>query len=212
MENTLVNQNFEVSIQNMRGILPKLSFGLLIGTYIVSALIMAIFHSLKAPNFWFGLAAVLIAFAIQAGRGTLAFFFQLNPLRLLTKFSFGAVAATILLFLSLVEAFLVLKNYNVSWLVSVGTLMLIGWVIEIMLMRETLFATQLELFRNKEQWEELRSFYIARRELKLIIKGQSVQHQIIQPIARELPEVLPNEEEKKPEAKSDDENLLLGNV
>lgn len=211
MENTLINKNFQVSIQNMRSILPKLSFGLLIGTYLISALIMAIFHSLNAPNFWFGLAAILIAIAIQAGRGTLAFFFQLNPLRLLTKFSFGAVGTTALLFLSLVEAYLVLKNYDVSWLVSVGTLMLIGWVIEIMLMRETLFATQLELFRNKGQWEELRNFYIARKELKQIIKGlPNIQPQATVEV-KETPIHEPDEN-NIPSASSDNQNALPGNV
>jgi hypothetical protein len=78
-------------------------------------------------------------------------------------------------------------------------------------MRETLFATQLELYRNKEQWEELRNFYIARRELKQIIKG----------VPRILPEILVEikevstptrqpDEEDKPTANA--ENALLGNV
>ena len=40
MENTLVNPDFERAIRQLRRMLPMLSFGLLIGTYLVSALIM----------------------------------------------------------------------------------------------------------------------------------------------------------------------------
>lgn len=108
MENLLINEDFGRSIKRMRSILPKLSFGLLISTYLISAIIMGIFHAQNAPNIGFMIAAFLVPLAIQAGRGTLVFFFQLNPAQILGKDSFGIIAASALLILSLVEAYLVL--------------------------------------------------------------------------------------------------------
>ncbi len=171
MENSLVNRDFERIIRQMRRILPMLSFSLLIGTYLVSALIMGIFHAETAPNQGFKVAAFLVPLAIQAGRGTLVFFFQLNPAHLQSRFSFGIIAATILLLLSLCEALFVMLPYGISWTISVSTLMLIGWVIEIMILRETTFATQMELYQNQAQWQELKNFYIARNEFEKFIKG-----------------------------------------
>jgi hypothetical protein len=171
MENSLVNRDFERLIRQMRRILPMLSFGLLIGTYLVSALIMGIFHAETAPNLGFKIAAFLVPLAIQAGRGTLVFFFQLNPAHLQSRFSFGILAATVLLILSFCEALFVMLPYGISWTISVSTLMLIGWVIEIMILRETTFATQMELYQNQAQWQELKNFYVARHEFEQFIKG-----------------------------------------
>lgn len=161
MENTLINQDFERSIKRLRQILPKLAFGLLIGTYLTSAMIMGLFHAQNAPGLGFKIAAFLVPLAIQAGRGTLVFFFQLNPLRLQSRFSFGILAATVLLVLSMVEAFLVMYPYGLSWTVSVLTLMIIGWLIEVMILQEITFATKLELFQNQQEWEKLTKFYNA---------------------------------------------------
>ena len=135
------NTDFIKSIERLRSILPKLSFGLLIATYLISAIIMGIFHSINAPNIDFTIAVFLVPLAIQAGRGTLVFFFQLNPAQIQSKYSFGIIAATALLLLSLVEAILVLLPFGYSWIISVSTLMLIGWIIEIMILRETIFTT-----------------------------------------------------------------------
>jgi hypothetical protein len=164
MQNTLVNRDFERAVKQLRRILPRLSFGLLIGTYLISALIMGIFHAQNAPHIGFQIAAFLVPLAIQAGRGTLVFFFQLTPARIQSRFSMGIIAATALLLLSLWEAYLVMHTYGLSWTVSVSTLMLIGWVIEIMILKETMFATQMALYQNKEQWRELHDFYVARND------------------------------------------------
>ncbi len=126
---------------------------------------MGIFYAQKAPNIGFMVAAFLVPLAIQMGRGTLVFFFQLNPAHIQGKLSFGIIAATVLLILSIIEAYLVLSPYGISWVVSVATLMLIGWVIEVMILKETIFATQIQLFQNKEKWEEIKHFYIAKSEL-----------------------------------------------
>lgn len=166
MESTLINQDFDRSIKRLRQLLPKLAFGLLIGTYFTSAIIMGLFHAQNAPGLGFKIAAFLVPLAIQAGRGTLVFFFQLNPLRLQSRLSFGIVAATVLLALSMVEAFLVMYPYGLSWTVSVLTLMIIGWLIEVMILQEITFATKLELFQNQEQWEKLMKFYGAVEEIE----------------------------------------------
>lgn len=200
MENSLVNQDFERAIKQMRRILPILSFGLLIGTYLISALIMGIFHAESASTIGFKIAAFLVPLAIQAGRGTLVFFFQLNPAHLQRRFSFGIVAATALLLLSLIEAVSVMLPYGVSWTISVSTLMLIGWVIEIMILRETAFATQMELYRNKEQWQELKAFYEAREEItRLSESASTIQEKQESPNKQEV--VIPSTK-----------GALLGNV
>ncbi|WP_367389049.1 hypothetical protein [Lewinella sp. LCG006] len=165
MNNILINQDFENAIKRLRAILPKLSFALLIATYLISALIMGIFHAQNATDVGMKIAAFLIPLAIQTGRGTLVFFFQLNPARLQDQISIGIIAATVLLLLSLWEAWLVMSVYGLAWTVSVGTLMIIGWVIEVMILKETLFTTQMQLYQNKAQWQELQEFYLARAEL-----------------------------------------------
>ena len=164
--NIIINKDFQSSILRLRKILPVITFGLLIGTYLISAIIMGIFHAQNANGLGFIIAAFLVPLAIQLGRGTLVFFFQLNPAHIQGKYSFGIIAATVLLFLSLIEAYLVLANYGLSWIISVATLLTIGWIIEIMILKETIFATQIELYQDKDKWNELKSFYIARAELE----------------------------------------------
>ena len=206
--NTLINDDFSRSVKRLRSILPKLSFGLLIATYLISAIIMGIFHAQNAPNIGFIIAAFLVPLAIQTGRGTLVFFFQLNPAHIQGRFSFGIIAATVLLLLSIAEACLVLYPYGISWIVSVCTLMIIGWVIEIMILRETIFSTQMELFQDQERWQQVRQFYTAKNDLNNFIKeiGSEQSEEI-----KSLPE---SSEEEKELAKllSELKGLLEGNA
>ena len=197
--NTLINDDFSRSVKRLRSILPKLSFGLLIATYLISAIIMGIFHAQNAPNIGFIIAAFLVPLAIQTGRGTLVFFFQLNPAHIQGRFSFGIIAATVLLLLSIAEACLVLYPYGISWVVSVCTLMLIGWVIEIMILRETIFSTQMELFQDQERWQQVRQFYTAKNDLNNFIKGiGSEQSEEIKSLPQpEAEQPAPSEEEKE---------------
>lgn len=198
MQNILINDDFEKSIKRLRSILPVLSFSLLIITYLISAVIMGIFHAQNAPNWGFTIAAFLVPLAIQAGRGTLVFFFQLNPAHIQGRLSFGIIAATILLVLSLIEAYLVMAPYGLSWIISVCTLMIIGWVIEVMILKETIFATQIELFQDKERWHEVQRFYVAQTELQKFIRDinsgkVSALPQSEQRIEAQLPQSLPVE-------------------
>lgn len=215
MHNTIVNRDFERAVKQLRRILPKLSFGLLIGTYLISALIMGIFHAENAPNTGFKIAAFLVPLAIQAGRGTLVFFFQLNPARIQSRFSMGIVAATILLGLSLWEAWLVMSPYGASWTVSVSTLMLIGWVIEIMILKETMFATQMELYQNKAQWQELHQFYVARNDFEQFMDDLYEGKRPLVPghIPAALPEAEHQEKEANPSTAEvkEEEKVVEGN-
>ena len=198
--NTLINDDFSRSIKRLRSILPKLSFGLLIATYLISAIIMGIFHTQNAPNIGFTIAAFLVPLAIQTGRGTLVFFFQLNPAHIQGRFSFGIIAATVLLLLSIAEACLVLYPFGVSWIVSVCTLMLIGWVIEIMILRETIFSTQMELFQDQERWRQVRQFYTAKNDLNNFIKGIGTEQD-------EEIKSLPEPKEEPPESSEEEKEL-----
>jgi hypothetical protein len=171
MENTLINQDFERSIKRLRQILPKLAFGLLIGTYLISAIIMGFFHAKNAPELGFKIAAFCVPLVIQAGRGTLVFFFQLNPSKKRRKFSFGILAATLLLILSMVEAFLVMYPYGLSWTVSVLTLMIIGWLIEVMILEEISFATKLELSQSQSELERLVQCYGSLENVEAILRA-----------------------------------------
>lgn len=206
MQNMLINDDFRKSIKRLRSVLPVLSFGLLISTYLISAIIMGIFHAQNAPNIGFLIAAYLVPLAIQTGRGTLVFFFQLNPAHIQGKYSFGIIAATALLILSLVEAYLVLNPHGFSWIISVSTLMLIGWVVEIMILKETIFATQIELFQDKAMWQEVRGFYIARTEMQQFLEGLDNGKVPALPIAEEEAS---EPEEEKAEALPPPENKAL---
>jgi hypothetical protein len=213
--NTLINDDFSRSIKRLRSILPKLSFGLLIATYLISAIIMGIFHTQNASNIGFTIAAFLVPLAIQAGRGTLVFFFQLNPAHIQGRFSFGIIAATVLLLLSIAEACLVLYPFGISWIVSVCTLMLIGWVIEIMILRETIFSTQMELFQDQERWQQVRQFYTAKNDLNNFIKGIGTeQGEEIKSLPAPKEEQSEHYEEEKELAKllSELKGLLEGNA
>ncbi|MEN0005744.1 MAG: hypothetical protein AAF798_16470, partial [Bacteroidota bacterium] len=171
MSQHIINQDFLKAIKRLRRILPTLSFGLLISTYLISAVIMGIFHTQKAENIGFIIAVFLVSLAIQIGRGTLVFFFQLNPGRIQKRFSLGFIAASVLLIFSLLEAYFVLHPYGYSWLISVSTLMIVGWIIEIMILKETVFATQMELYNNPAALEELMTFYRTRSKMIEMVNG-----------------------------------------
>lgn len=127
---------------------------------------MVIPHVQAKEGALFIVGSILIHLAIQAGRGTLVFFFQLNPARYQSRFSMAVIAATLLLGLSMWNAYIVFEPFGWSWVIPVNTLMLIGWIIEIMILRETMFATNMELYQNKSQWEELKTFYVAKAQFQ----------------------------------------------
>lgn len=164
MEQSLANAPFTQSIKTLRHTLPRLAFGLLIVTYIISAVIMGMFHAQEAKTTGFMISAFAVPFVIQAGRGTLVFFFQLNPMKVRMKQHFGVIAATLLLVLSLVEASFIMWPQGIAWTVSVATLMIIGWIIEIMILKEVQWSTEMEFFNDPQQVRKLKAYYLARQE------------------------------------------------
>lgn len=84
--------------------------------------------------------------------------------------------------------------------------MLIGYIIEIMILKETIFATQIELFQNQDRWHEVKNFYLAINELQQFI-GKIREGEV--PL---LPSPVENEVEEVSETASppeDDKTLLL---
>ena len=147
---------------------------------------MGIFHAQNVDAILFKIGAFAVPIAIQVGRGTLVFFFQLNPARVQGRISLAVIAATVLLLLSLCEAWLVMMPNGWSWSISVSTLMLIGWVIEIMILKEIQFTTQIEFYSNPDKWKELQEFYISKAKLEEFMKTIS---------SGQIPERLIEEEE-----------------
>ncbi len=222
----IVNKDFHRAVKAMRRILPKISFSLLIGTYLITALIMGVFHSNTliaefGKVIGYGVA-FLVPLAIQAGRGTLVFFFQLNPARMQGRFSLGAIAATVLLIISIVEAVLVSERLGVGVIVSACTLMLIGYIIEIMIMRETVIITQMELYENKDQWEALKEFYVAKEQFRQFTddlnEGKYSKDYILpsfqksKPSSASHPPVLENEIPELEKPQSNGQKLILSEV
>ena len=216
MHKSMINQDFVGSVHYLRRILPKLSFGLVIATYIISALIMGIFHAQNTPHIGFKIAAFLVPLAIQIGRGTLVFFFQLNPARIQGRFSMAVIAATGLLILSLVEACLIMLPFGFSWTISVATLMILGWIIEIMILKEIQFTTQMELYLNKDQWQDLKGFYVARANMEqfiLDLKAGNIPQIEIVDVTEEKPVLNADEKENDDEGQGtlldvEQENLV----
>ena len=200
---SFTNQEFIHSVHTLRRILPKLSFGLVIATYLISALIMGIFHSQNSPDILFKIAAFLVPLAIQTGRGTLVFFFQLNPARIQGRYSMAVISATVLLILSLSESCLVMMPYGLSWMIAVATLMLIGWVVEIMILKEILFASQIELYQDQERIHTLKEFYIARADMEqflIDLKAGTMPKSLNTPVHPIDPGKKENNEEEKEES------------
>jgi len=199
---TLVNRDFQRAVKALRRILPKVSFGLLIGTYLISAAIMVIPHIQAQEATLLIIGSVLIHLAIQAGRGTLVFFFQLNPARYQSRFSLAVIAATLLLGLSIWNAVIVFEDFGWSWIVPVNTLMLIGYIIEIMILRETMFATNMELYQNENQWQELKAFYVAQERFETFM--EDISEGKFNVPGKELPQPAPGLPEPELEAKKSD--------
>ncbi len=86
--------------------------------------------------------------------------------------------------------------------------MVIWWGLEIMILRETSFVTQMELYQNQAQWQELKNFYVARDEFERFVKGL--------PNRAALPDLDEKQEPQKEEGQVFSEmemkNPLLGNV
>jgi len=155
-------------IRGIRRVMPTLAAALLIGVYLVSAAAGGMFLSKLMASMTGGMIlAYAIGAAIQATRAALVFFAQLNPNR--PSFShIGEIVAVVMGIISIAEILSLVGGADLPYPVgvSLSILMAAGVGIELFLLREIKFATELELFSNREYWAELKNFYRARRDLK----------------------------------------------
>lgn len=163
------NKSFERLIKSIRKALPILATTLLIGVYVVSAIAGGMFLArLMSPLGAGGVAlAYAIGAAIQATRGTLVFFAQLNPTR--PSFSLaGEVVAVVMGVISIAEILSLVSAAGLAQpvAISLSILMLAGVGVELYLLREIKFTTEIELFGDREHWENLKEFYLARQEFR----------------------------------------------
>lgn len=148
--------------------LPVLSTVLLIGVYAVSAIAGGMFLSQLMLSIAGGsILAYAIGIAIQATRATLVFFPQLNP----TRPSFGITGEVIAVVMGIISIAEILSLVAAAGLaqpvaISLSILMLAGVGVELFLLREIKFATEIELFGNTDHWNGLKDFYKARKEFK----------------------------------------------
>lgn len=163
------NKSFLRIIKVVRKILPGLAIFLLISVYAVSGIASGMFLSTLMESL--GNGGVVLAFsiggAIQATRGTLVFFPQLNPSR--PNFSYaGEVIAIIMGIISIGEILALVSEAHLPSPVgvSLSILMLAGVGVEIFLLREIRFTTEIALFGDKKHWENLQAYYKARKQFK----------------------------------------------
>ena len=158
-------------IRVIRKVMPTLSAILLISVYIVSAAAGGMFLAKLMADLPGGvILAYSIGTAIQATRATLVFFAQLNPNR--PSFSnVGELVAIIMGIISIAEILSLVAGAGLSHpvAISLSILMAAGVGIELFLLKEIKFATELELFNDKAYWTELQSFYKARKDFKLYL-------------------------------------------
>jgi hypothetical protein len=163
------NAEFMRMVQHIRRIMPSLAGILLVVVYAVSAVAGGMFLAKLMGGFKGGaLLAYAIGTAIQATRATLVFFPQLNP----TRPSFSLAGEFIAVFMGIIAIVEILSLIKVSGLpypvgVSLSVLMLAGIGVELFLLREIRFATEIQLFGNRAYWQELKDYYTARAELKI---------------------------------------------
>lgn len=167
------NRSFQRTVKVLRRILPTLSFGLLAAVYVISALAAGMFLSRHLVDF--GTFGYWLAFGIGGGiqmvRGAIVFFSQLNPGRPQFGANWGPAIAVIMAVASIIEIYMLSSDLGLPLapVISLAILMAAGLVIELFLLREVQYATQLELFRDRDRWDELRNFYVARADFEAMM-------------------------------------------
>lgn len=170
MQNSnLSNMRFKQLVEVIRDVMPLLAVGLLILVYAISGLVAGKF--LGSPTLLgkmeHGAAiAYAVGFAIQATRGLLVFFRQLNPVRPTLGHS-GEVIAFLMGGLSIYEIATLSTASGMGYPVafSMGVLMLAGIGVEVFLLAELKFYTELELMESG-RWEQAEQLYIKRAKLR----------------------------------------------
>lgn len=167
------NRSFQRTVKQVRKIMPVLAVILLIGVYAVSAITEGVFlSSLMADVSGGAWLSFAIATAIQATRALLVFFPQLNP----NRPTFGHSGEIIAIIMGLVAIGSILGLVDAMELptpvaVSLSVLMLAGIGVEIFFLKEIRYATELEIYADKEHWSELQNYHQAREEFKAFLDG-----------------------------------------
>ena len=159
-------------IRIIRRTMPGLAALLLIGVYAVSAVAGGMFLARLMASLPGGIAlAYSIGAAIQMTRASLVFFSQLNP----TRPSFGFAGEVVAILMGVISIAEILSLVSAAGLaqpvaISLSILMAAGVGIELYLLREIKFSTEMELYSDRAHWGDLRSFYQARKEFKLFME------------------------------------------
>lgn len=165
------NKSFTRMIKIIRKVMPVLATTLLIGVYTVSAVAGGMFLAQLLSSITGGIAlAYAIGGSIQATRAALVFFNQLNPTR--PSFSMtGEIVAIAMGIISIAEILFLVAEAGLAQpvAISLSILMAAGVGIELFLLREIKFSTEIELFSNRQHWAELQSFYKGRQEFRTFL-------------------------------------------
>lgn len=163
------NKSFVRMVTSIRRVLPMVAAFILIVVYAVSAvvtgqLLSKLMSSAVIGALWVGLS---IGFGIQLTRCALVFFPQLNPNRPIFGY-WGEAIAVVMAVISVgsVVGLVSANNLHVAVAFELSVLMAAGMGVEIFLLREVRFYTEMELFRNQEWWKELQDHFRGRRDFK----------------------------------------------
>jgi hypothetical protein len=166
----LVNRDFARLVKQLRRILPYLAIALLAIVYTVSGVSEGLFLSDLMKKIPLHLPlALAIGGSTQLTRMLLVFFPQLNPNKPVTGYT-GEIVAILMGVISIVSITkLVLANeMSIAVATSLSILMAAGVGVEIYLLKEIRFYTDMELFRNKGWWSDLQEFMVAQRDFKIM--------------------------------------------
>ena len=158
------NSAFFDKIATLRQRLPDWMEYTLLGVYIVSAGVGALFLSkLLYGEFqeWGTAFAILIAIATQIVRLIVVFFDQLNPQRPALDMKRSYLAAVGLGGVSVYEAIELVGSLHLhnAVTISIAGLMVVGIVIELYVLRELQHATNYHFFSNPQATQELIAFH-----------------------------------------------------
>lgn len=165
------NMQFSALVASIRQTMPILAIVLLVTVYAISGAVSGKF--LGSPTLLNNaVLGYFVGFAIQATRALLVFFRQLNPVRPTLGYQGEAIAA-------IMGAISIYEIYNLSSAAgmgsavafSLGVLMLAGIGIEIFLLSELRFHTELELFKDREYWHEIERYYQAKADFQAKIRA-----------------------------------------
>lgn len=169
MDQHVVNRDFARLVKQMRRVLPYLALGLLIVVYATCAATEALFLSglMIGIPFSFQLS-LAIGSSIQATRGLLVFFPQLNPNKPMTGYT-GEIVAILMGTISIVSInkLVMANNMDIAVGVSLSILMAAGVGVEIYLLKEIKFYNDMELYLHKGWWNKTMSLLRARKDFKI---------------------------------------------